>query len=535
MYIEPQTNIKILKDVPLDNTYEHTIFFGSALLQQGYFSYLKKYDLSNYTYQRVQRGVARVGIKADNLYDCNYMMFQNTAYGTKWFYAFITGVEFVNNEMSQITFEIDVMQTWFFDCEPDYCFVEREHADSDEIGDNILPESVATGEYVFNDYNRWDWAQGQMCVVIAIVDTSQLPSGNLYDGIYGGATLYSYNSTDVTGINGLLQEFQQKPDAVIGMYMVPYSLLGSVSTSVVSSDHIIPSGTAALRFEANMGPAIAKTATLDGYLPKNAKLYTYPYNYMHVDNASGQSLLLRYEFFDGLRARVETTGTITQPVKVCLRPTHYKNIVGSSGDELTGKNTCNTESLELANYPMCSWNFDAYQAWVAQNSVPIALNAVNGVASDIGKAVTGNVAGAASGALGQITGVISQYYQASIKADISRGSLNNGGVNTASNKQSFYYGRCSVTAQYAKMIDDYFSKFGYATNQLKKPNRNVRLHWTYTKTIGCTITGSVPADDMRKICSIYDHGITFWRNGSEVGQYNLSNPITGQTGQTGTT
>ena len=30
---------------------------------------------------------------------------------------------------------------------------------------------------------------------------------------------------------------------------------------------------------------------------------------------------------------------------------------------------------------------------------------------------------------------------------------------------------------------------------------------------------------MKKICNIYDNGITFWKNGSEVGQYNLDNTV----------
>ena len=115
MYIEPQTNVKLLRNVPLDNTYEHTIYFGDAGSQTSYFSGLTKYNLTNYTYQRVNSNQMRVAKKADDLYDCNYLMFQNTAFGSKWFYAFVTGVEYVNNETSTITYEIDVMQTWFFD------------------------------------------------------------------------------------------------------------------------------------------------------------------------------------------------------------------------------------------------------------------------------------------------------------------------------------------------------------------------------------------------------------------------------------
>lgn len=83
----------------------------------------------------------------------------------------------------------------------------------------------------------------------------------------------------------------------------------------------------------------------------------------------------------------------------------------------------------------------------------------------------------------------------------------------------------SCTAEYARMIDDFFTMFGYVTKRNKIPNRNVRPHWTYTKTMGCTVTGSVPAPDMNKICSIYDNGITFWKKGSEVGNYSLDNTV----------
>ncbi len=43
MYIEPKTNIKILKDVPLDTTYEHTLYFNNKIEQTNYFSSKVKY------------------------------------------------------------------------------------------------------------------------------------------------------------------------------------------------------------------------------------------------------------------------------------------------------------------------------------------------------------------------------------------------------------------------------------------------------------------------------------------------------------
>lgn len=155
MLIEPNTNIKLLKNVPLDNTYRHTLYFprteaGKIAQTNTFMSYLKSpaHNLTNLTYQRVNRGVARVGLKAEDIYDCNYMMFQNTNFGNKWFYAFITSVEYINNTVSEIAFEIDVMQTWYFDYELKECFVEREHCVYDEVGSSLTEEPVDLGSII---------------------------------------------------------------------------------------------------------------------------------------------------------------------------------------------------------------------------------------------------------------------------------------------------------------------------------------------------------------------------------------------------
>lgn len=66
MYIAPDSTIKILRNVNIDNTYQHTIYFNSSAEQSAYFSSLAKYNVANYTYQRKER-ILRVGILADNL------------------------------------------------------------------------------------------------------------------------------------------------------------------------------------------------------------------------------------------------------------------------------------------------------------------------------------------------------------------------------------------------------------------------------------------------------------------------------------
>lgn len=507
MYVQPQTNIRLLKNVPLDNTYEHTIYFDSESAQVSYFSGLQKYSLSNYTYQRVKKGVSRVGIGADNLYDCNYMMFQNSAYGSKWFYAFVTSVEYVNNECSEITFQLDVMQTWFFNYTMDYCFVERQHSITDKIGENVIPEGLDCGEYVLNEYHELTSVLKPLAVVVAICDTTANPDGSLYGGVYGGCLLYAYNASDIDSIKARLEKYAQKPEAVVAMYMCPTvaidetGIISGGGTQVVYSDECTH-----LSVEER---AISNNNTLNGYHPKNKKLYTYPYNYPSITNGK-EVANFRYEYFTDLKPVFKIDVPETQPIQVALRPINYK---GTS-------NRLIQETLVLDDYPMCSWSTDAYKAWVAQNAVPIlatgALGALSATINPLG----------AIGTVGQLTNYAVQGYQTAVtKADTMRGSISSGSVDVASGVKNFYYGRYSCSYQYARMIDNYFDVYGYAEMRLRQPNRNSRPHWNYVKTRNCTVSGSVPASDMKEICGIYDKGITFWKKGSEIGHYDLDNSV----------
>lgn len=537
MYIEPQTNIKILHDVPLDSAYTHTVVFRSRSAQSNYFADKAKYNLTAQTYQRVKRGYARVGIAAEHLYNCNYMMWQNKAFGDKWFYAFITGVEYVNNTCSQVSFQIDVMQTWYFDAEVGMAYVDRQHSVSDYIGDNTAPEPVPNGNIKMNWYRKVT-DLSKMAYLIAVLNLNKEVTGYVYDRVYSGAQIYvAYDSVSV---NIIANSYAQQPDNIVAIYMCPSQFLPieyqATEGWIDTDDHAPP-----LYVEYD---GLKVIDTLNGYLPHNCKLYTYPYNYFHVDNGAGAELNLRYEYFGDGKPELLLWGCFTQPVQINLYPYNY-GVHGRPADTHPDV-VLNAESLQIANFPMCSWRTDSYQAWVAQNSLPIAAGlgisalggAISGVASAAGIAVAasnpvtaGAVAGgAAMGALqsGLPTALqaLAQGYQASIAADQCKGNLRSGSANINAGFQTFYAGRASLDYNSARIIDEFFDVYGYAQKRLMKVNRLARPHWTYVKTAGITITGSVPSDDLKAIEAIYDNGITFWRNASEVGNYVLDNRAT---------
>lgn len=157
-YIAPDSDIILLRGVNIDSTHNHTILFEDASAQySAFYGMSDKLVFNDQSYQRMERGWLRLGIVFDTVYPYNYMMFRNTAYGNKWFYAFIDGYEYINNNCTEIHYTIDPIQTWLFDYEMPACLVEREHSASDAIGDNLVAEDIDTGELEVQNYTEYNF------------------------------------------------------------------------------------------------------------------------------------------------------------------------------------------------------------------------------------------------------------------------------------------------------------------------------------------------------------------------------------------
>lgn len=517
MHIMPNTTMRLLSGVPLVKNYEHTVYFESVQKQRDTFFNYTKHTLTQMSYQRINNQKCRVNIKADDCYNCNYMMFQNSSYGNKWFYAFITGVEYVNNTVCEITFEIDVMQTWFFDYTLKECFVEREHSISDNIGDNILPEPVELGEYVFSDYGKLiDDFDDYYIIVGAMALTNGVVETNVYDNVVQGLTLFAFDvANGMSELRNFLMGYKETPENIVTMYLCPKSIVTTYNSNEEGVPKTVVGGRTGWHKDVKVN--LDKFDDFFGeYLPKNNKLLTYPYTYYHIDNNNGSSLQLRFEFFYGGDVELSLDGTINIPVQISCRPKNYKHVSGS----------LNTEVITVNNFPICSWSNDSYTTWVANNLVSAQGKLGSSAVTALISALSGNAIGVAGSVIHGVNTAINYFvgdYQASIAGDIIRGNYQNGNVNVSHSMQTFYHGQAKITEGYARTIDDYFSKFGYRTCKVKKPNTNVRPHWTFTKTNGCMIQGRMPSDDVDKICKVYNNGVTFWKKLDEIGNYELDN------------
>lgn len=502
MYIEPNSNIKIYHNVPLDNTYNHTLYFNTLAEQNTYFhgnQNIIKYNLTAQSYQRVVKGSMRVAVKADNLYDCNYLAFQNASFGTKWFYAFITGVEYVNNETSEITFEIDVMQTYFFDTTLKRCFVEREHSTTDVAGDNIVAENIDMGDITCNGSVK----SGHFEEYVAVVATAHLDEGQVggyQTGLFTGVSYIPGDINTPEQVQSLLDYLDalvatNDQDSVVSIFIMPKKFYAETTYPSVQVSRV------------------QKNSSLHGYTPRNKKLLTYPYNYLSVD-CGNNAAIYRYEWFNsGEYCDFELVGCVSCNPQVMLVPKAY-NGVGSDDFNYV-------EKLVMEGFPQVAWSIDAYRAWLAQEASSTALQGIaSGVSLAMG-AMSGNPAAIAGGVMG-LANTANSVILATNRPAQAKGT-NSGTIDVASRTKDFYFRQMQISAEYARVIDDYFDMYGYATRRVKIPNRSARPHWNYVKTHGCVLSGNAPADDVRKICGIYDNGITFWKSANEVGNYSLDN------------
>lgn len=151
----PITTVRMLTNVPLDSTYTDTLTFSSASAQASYFAGKAQQTFSNLTPVRITNAI-RIPTSADSVYNCNYVMFQNANFGSKWFYAFIKEIEYVNVNMCMVHIELDAMQTWMFNYTVKPSFVEREHVTDDTRGANLVPENLELGEYVLQTIIKVD-------------------------------------------------------------------------------------------------------------------------------------------------------------------------------------------------------------------------------------------------------------------------------------------------------------------------------------------------------------------------------------------
>lgn len=578
--VNPQGTIKLCR-TPLEEDQQNQLNFATSSAQLSYFNGTVQKTLENYTYIR-EDNVICAEISYDEAITYNYLYYINSGFSTKYWFCFITKVEYVNENTSNIYIKTDVWQTFHLSLNYTQCFVEREHVADDTRGLHTLPEGLEIGEVITNgsptDFTTFANDMSDYIYVIGVttlpktgltVTPSSATPNNTFNGIEGGIYLLGLQaSTTGASIETIMQiyDLAGQGDAVQFIYIAPKNIFGAgkfdtqdegykwttVSWSFTKDGTTITmNGIKYLKTYTMTGTTIphqsvatmmaqktfTSASTINGYTPKNNKMLCYPFNYLNVSNNAGSIVTYRWEDFTSNTASFDELGVVTPGCSIRLEPRNYKGISN------TGE-TALDYGLSGNKYPICSFQSDVYTNWLTQNSLNLqflgeqfGLDLPN---VSIGKTDMAIASALQSGAVGlmegytaptqlfdtgmQIFNSVQQKYKASLTPPQAKGNNNVSDVTFSAHRADFTAYPMSIKAEYAQICDEYMSMYGYLVNKLKVPEIRSRPNWNYVRTIGCNFTGStIPQEALSEIRSLFDRGITIWHNPLTFGDYSQSN------------
>lgn len=571
------TTFTFYSDVNLSLRTNDNFYFADRSAQTTFFNSKIVTTVSGCSYQRSDRGALKVEKPYSLLYRCDYLSFINPDYENKRFYAYITGVKYIDDNTTMVEYVIDVVQTWLLDCSVRPCFVERNHANRDHFGDNMLPDSVECGDLIVDSVTN-SIATNTLVIVLASFDvitwitssfqTKSAPSVWVKDGIYDSLSQVAFYSeiqgTQAVSGSALGVFFEQvflgsggvTIDDIINIYLYPkigvdlgtaYTVPGATQGTEFNEVYQVTNA----RHEQVDLPDIP--TQLDGYTPKNKKTLTYPYCFIHVENNNGSAIDLKYERFRNGQGNViehpkaEVFGTTCGEAKIRLTPKQYMGALSTEFDF--------DYSIDSGSYPTISMVGDAYNIYLAQNK-----NKINngydskarsfyqqGVSTLIGGGQTeqkaiegyskggagGAIAGATSGAIGSVVSAVFNAYDyikskeaefADLQLAPSTATGISGiGLAYQHGKPDFTIVVKTLDYTHARMVDDFFTLFGYPVRRIEMPMLCARTKFTYIKTVGCILNGNVPEEAKGTLEALFDSGIRLWSSPGDIGNFNVIN------------
>lgn len=528
------SEIILCKGIKLDKNYENVLSYNESSMVSLCRSNAI-YTGTNYKIVGVKNNIINVSASYASCIYANYMAFKNPLYGNKWFFAWITDVTLLNPNTTQITFKVDVFSTWYSSFNVGQAFIEREHVSDDTLGANLVPENLETGEYIAQnlsgatDFNTYALVVASMLNLDSYITSSYVTKEyhvGMYNGIPAGCGYYKF--TDLSVVATLLGHLATDglTDNIICMFIAPSSLvtIATGKTYAVESSNTVNS----------VSTGISRATAIGTYTPVNKKVLTYPYVWINLTNGVGQSAILQQEFWElnsDNEMAVDIISVLCPGMSIKAIPKNYK-----------GKGTAFDDGITFGKFPQVSYPNDLYTNWLTQNGVNLGFTTLNanewanvkgGLQMIGGIAQTawgGDVAGGASNVIGGYQNIFNEMqeeYRRSFTPLQLQGSLNSGDVATAGGFNRLFFSRMTITEDFARRIDKYFSRFGYRVNDVKTPNLNSRTKFNYIKVGGMDelIHGDIPANDLEEINSIFRKGVTIFHNYNDIGNYTISNPI----------
>lgn len=537
MQFEPNGVVKLIRGVPWNADYKDTRYFTSLAEQTAYFAAKDSILFTDCSYTRAAEQFVSVDANIETLWPYNYLAFQNESMGNKWFYAFVTRLEMKAASTTWVYFEIDVMQTWMFEAVPEQCFIEREHVGKQVRGRKyVVDEGLSTGwEYVTVHEERVDHvsdaSDSSAIILTSTIDLSADPGsfdnpnlqgaeGGVVHHLPTGCDYYviapdTYGDASIYDVFRIFKDYPWVTKGIIGCTFAPMYMLSGMNINLIN---LAGTGYSIGHINDDSAP-ITKTVynqEVFQYFDSvdQMKLLMYPYSYIEISLQTGQTLIIKPQYLSGQTLQINRTAVFSSAPEVRYWIQAYAGISNEYDF-----------SLSMGNFPQCPVQDTSYLLSVAEKVTKIDLgigqSVFNAIGGLVGGFMTGNVGGAISTGGNAVFDILGSLYDRT-HADVQSPTLATGsggaGFNFASGKMECVIRWKMISLEHRNILSSFFNRFGYKINETKEVHVDKMSRFDYIKTRDCHVSHGAPNDDVQKIESIYDAGITFWHD-DNIGNY----------------
>lgn len=489
---------------------------------------------TDYSFIRQTRGLIKTNFTYLQALQSNYIAFKNPDYANKWFFAFVDNIEYKGENNTYIYYTVDSWMTWFKSLTIEPCYVIREHTNNDAIGSNTIDEGLAVQDYISEGsfvvggiddqfstpwigvLTNWDVASKLGFTICNVLNRS----------VFGQELcLFRMNDAGMDDLTDFVAQtgVDGHPEDIQNIFIIPYNLIDQSDLEEHNFEFQIggihqDDGTYytlrsytydAVTSEFN----VPKKTTFSDFVPKNNKCFVYPYNYLYGTNNIGNDNIFKYErFSNGSNATFQLEMGISIGCSGRIVPTGYK-----------GVNKFIDEGLPLAKFPTCGWSSDSFTNWLTQQAVNGASQVMD-YGFDKVDEVTGNQPIAE--ARNFIKNAIGVFTSNQIKPRQSA-SGSSGDINFVSKNNTFIFKQMRAKTEYLRVIDDYFTKYGYKTMRIKLPNITGRRNFNYVEIASAESIGygSIPNEHENIINNACRKGVTIWHDHANLGDFTVDNSI----------
>lgn len=487
------------------------------------------------------------------LMQCDTVVYKNEETDSAfWIFGNILSVDWRNPDCSFVSFKIDHFMTYqnMIDWDSTYAYIEREHVKEDWASDagNPLFTNNGPGEdfNVVPDTPFYHWEKvykPNKVLVSSPYDSNAKPTftGREVGGLYTSLNTVNY---EASGANSFFSKVAEDKDAsinnIVDVQGIPDEFIRAINGTPQEYTEKIP----------GVHKANITTFPIEY---NNSKCWSAPYVTIRLMTSDGTSLDFAPQWL----------GNDVGDYDVKIKITGAGKQFGGAAVTLDNNagafdwKTWQDFTVMLTELPKCPWTADGYTDWSAVNRIPNMIKALAAISGGFmgmlgvggnansgrsqltaqgSEAGAGFVAGqAAAGAVNQLwdtASTLATMYQTN-QSHKATGATVNGG-NRAGNPifdigqdawgfKIVYY---TVQNYIMRSIDQFFDRFGYRVNVLKKLERENRPIWTFIKTAEChvAVNTGVPYVSEMAINQMFNSGVTMWKldkylEGRKIGDF----------------